>query len=70
MIRKSRSSKKSIQINANGKSIRKRRSTRRRLSKKRIQINNQKGSGNSCCGCGRQSRKKRTIGPRPLGTSK
>ena len=68
MIRKSRTFRKSIKLANNSRSLRKRRSTRRRSSK-RIQINNQKGSGsrNSCCGCGRQSRKKRTIGPRPLG---
>ena len=71
MIRKSRVFKKSLKLENNGKSFKKRSSTKRRLSK-RIQINNQKGSGsnNRCCGCGRKSRKRRTIGPRPLGSSK
>ena len=67
MIRKSRVFKKSIQINANVKSIRRRRSTRRRLSKKRVTLNKQIGSSRKIR---RKSRRKRTIGPRPLGTSK
>ena len=57
-------------LNSKKRSYRKSKSTLRRKSK-RLVLKNQAGSGSGCCGkCGKLLRKKRNIGPKPLGASR